>query len=357
MDAEEGTTNDGQNHSIHVERPPHHSDDLQKRTVDEMSTVKRRVEGFMAQVEASRESTLRAYRTKPPDDLYTEPAGLNTDHMLLRAAHQRANEAFVPLFGPTEDADEHAAVARVIASDALQSTSLCGGASMSGQSLQPTTVVRHEGTAKLSVQGPPAPPQTASFGNARPMSAAALHTYNRLGSAGSQSKTTTATNSKVSRLVSAFFRSLPPVIPSRPGSSHPTRVYLPSASSPEGTGPEAIATAAGRKEFYYLNIRVVNLQHVEGAAMSDWIFSVTITDVTHPARQPTQTFSQLRLNSDSYLVFRPPSRTTFSPVDDLTWMTTPQQLFQHTLRIQVVATFPRQTKVVDTQVHFGVNPS
>lgn len=103
------------------------------------------------------------------------------------------------------------------------------------------------------------------------------------------------------------------------------------------------------KEFYFLHVKLVETQ----ARLLGWEFSVTITDVTDPNRLLRHTFKNLRVNEHMHIVFKPPHQVHLSPADDIPWVSAPESLFMHTLRIEVYATHPARSKVVDSMVFFG----
>jgi hypothetical protein len=103
------------------------------------------------------------------------------------------------------------------------------------------------------------------------------------------------------------------------------------------------------KEFYFLHVKLVHTQ----ARLTGWEFSVTITDVTDPERLLRHTFKHLRVNDSMHIVFKPPGQIFLSPVDDIPWVSAPEALFMHTLRIEVYSTHPSRSKVVDSMVFFG----
>ena len=65
------------------------------------------------------------------------------------------------------------------------------------------------------------------------------------------------------------------------------------------------------------------------------------------------TISGVRADANRYLVFHPPYGSTLSPCGDIPWVPCPSYLYGRSLRIEVFATRPTRTKVVDTTVSYG----
>eukprot|EP01012_Entosiphon_sulcatum_P033202 TRINITY_DN42068_c0_g1_i1.p1 TRINITY_DN42068_c0_g1~~TRINITY_DN42068_c0_g1_i1.p1 ORF type:complete len:511 (+),score=52.39 TRINITY_DN42068_c0_g1_i1:40-1572(+) len=103
------------------------------------------------------------------------------------------------------------------------------------------------------------------------------------------------------------------------------------------------------KHFYFLHVRI---QSASAQALAAWRFDVTVTDLSDPAK-PSHTFPERRVNDTLHIVFHEPNTCVLSPVDDLPWVREVDQLYGHTVRLEVVAVYPNRTKVVDTTVHYG----
>ena len=162
-----------------------------------------------------------------------------------------------------------------------------------------------------------------------------------------------------------FFDQLPPVIPvprDRPSTKarRMEKVSLGQASPQAGAPSVAAALAAAPSvppisraffdaSFYHLNVR---LDHPT-ARLTDWVFSVVVTDVTNAHRLLRHTFKNVQVNQDLSLIFHPPGNCTLSPVHDLPWVAAPEALYGHTLRLEVFATHPCQLRIMDTMVFFG----
>lgn len=103
------------------------------------------------------------------------------------------------------------------------------------------------------------------------------------------------------------------------------------------------------KEFYDLHIR---LQHSTGR-LTDWEFEVVVTDVTYAERRLRHTFRNVRVNKNMYIVFHPPDGIVLSMLQDIPWVSGFEQVFHHKFRIEVFATFPNRSQVIDSLVYFG----
>eukprot|EP00759_Apiculatamorpha_spiralis_P024952 PhF_6_TR28102/c0_g1_i1/m.41546 len=107
--------------------------------------------------------------------------------------------------------------------------------------------------------------------------------------------------------------------------------------------------AIHEKQYYFLHIQV----HHGKSYLKDWLFDVLVTDVTDKSNLLQHKFTNLRLNEKMSVVFHPPGNVIMSPVDDIPWVRCPQNLFGHTLHVQVMATYPKRTAVVETFVKYG----
>ena len=108
------------------------------------------------------------------------------------------------------------------------------------------------------------------------------------------------------------------------------------------------------REFYFLRISL-DQRHCNS------IVNVTVTDLTNLDR-PSHTYNHLSVNTQSQILFRKKplddndksTLTVISPIDDFYWINQhPAQLLGHTLRVQVVSTFPKRDVLVDTCCHFA----
>lgn len=288
-----------------------------------------------------------------------------------RGGHER----FLPLF--TEDAAEQLKQQRIIAqavsaADADKNSSPEAGAAAASGTRGAThddfasSSVRLDASRRLRRHVDRSPTRHVSpYANPQPPQMRQLYDRMRPATADAGGSASSSSKGGGGRHV---FKQLPAVLPqkagfkplarrhNRPMSSSPGASHLPRGSaSVTPTNHEHGGLSLGAddaiftKEFYYLHVRLVETQ----ARLTNWEFSVTITDVTDPQRLLRHTFRHLRVNPRLFLVFHPPHGVILSPVDDIPWVPSPESLFMHTLRIEVNATHPTHTKVVDTMVFFG----
>ncbi|KAJ9459122.1 hypothetical protein DIPPA_07976 [Diplonema papillatum] len=114
-------------------------------------------------------------------------------------------------------------------------------------------------------------------------------------------------------------------------------------------GPKAEAAdvpAPKTKAYYYLHVRVLHADFDP----QKWRFNVRFVDVD---AERELSLENLRASQTMYLVFSEPDNHLFSPVDSFPWVSDPEQLHQHTVRIEVFAVMPARTKVVDSYVYFA----
>eukprot|EP00762_Andalucia_godoyi_P005371 ANDGO_06722.mRNA.1 hypothetical protein H310_11175 len=102
-----------------------------------------------------------------------------------------------------------------------------------------------------------------------------------------------------------------------------------------------------KREFYFLYVKIRHSTSVE-----DWKFDVHVTDVTD-SRHATYVYRNVRVNARSEIIFSEPDRSIMDCVNDFGWVDSPEDLYGHTVRIQVFSVFPRHLRVVDTTVTFG----
>ena len=322
-------------------------------------------------------------RDPPPPAAATLPERLPHDAMSIQGGVGR----FAPLFAEGDEAAEEARIIEELT--ALHPTGVAGGRSGSlggiHRAAVPPPIVASSPTGSPRPAGAPSSPLRASpsrggggggakispYVNPRPLALRPRSARPRVGDAvdGAASATRARPSTgTVSSLARHFFAQLPPVVPPQ---KHPLLAQRVRGPVPPGggpalpgglppSGPTAFglggggglhgATAAARtREFYFLHVRIVHTF----AKLTDWEFCVVVTDVTNPDRLLRHTFKHLRVNPQMYLLFHPPSNVILSPVDDIPWVAAPESLFMHTLRLEVFATHPSHTKVVDTMVFFG----
>jgi len=93
------------------------------------------------------------------------------------------------------------------------------------------------------------------------------------------------------------------------------------------------------KQFYFLHIKI---QSAQAGALLFWRFDVIIVDTTEEDH-PSHTFHNLRVNDTMHIVFHEPFDCVMSPVDDIPWVQSVDQLYIS----------PQRMKVVDTSVFYG----
>lgn len=273
-----------------------------------------------------------------------------------------------------EDAMENRAIRRTVSSDAQRSHT--GGfppvgsefeATESARQQSPTLSPLRKKNSKIAGSNPASSP----YINPRPVqvlraqlkSAKVRH----INDEARKRRFLVAPTGEAARMTAHFFATLPPVIPPhavplmakevRRPETAPTQRQNENAQSSEAQRIERLLRLSQRmadnaiysKEFYFLNVRIVNTP----ARLTEWQFSVVVTDVTNPARLLRHSFKNLNVNANMCIVFHPPSNVILSPADDIPWVGAPQSLFMHTLRIEVFSTFPFHSKIVDSMVFFG----
>jgi hypothetical protein len=333
---------------------------VQREVAGSTTAVKKHVEQFLANVELSRQM-LRSVagaehgcgEDRPPVDSNDETFLTGVGSM-KNAARLRDDVHFAELFGAATDEPqmEEQVISRVTAGgysrDVSPSSQMADTIQPSSSPLRPSTTAAagrravSSATTRTSTSG-------SSYANANPVQ---LKVTERPSTAQSH-----GASSNVSKMVAAFFRSMPPLVPPRPASSLPKRVFpaanLPALDDVHPSPSEAIAAAARTKEFYNLQIRIVHAD----PDLRKWEFTVVISDVTNiSVATPQHRFHRLRVTAHNYLIFHPPANIVLSPCDDIPWVAGAGALYNHTLRLEVFATLPQHTKVVDTLVFYGKTP-
>ncbi|KDO25786.1 hypothetical protein SPRG_09082, partial [Saprolegnia parasitica CBS 223.65] len=106
--------------------------------------------------------------------------------------------------------------------------------------------------------------------------------------------------------------------------------------------------------FYLLEIR---LEH--SSSLAGWTFRVIVTDITATDR-PHILISNMTCNEAHCILFLDPSTkaftTLFNPLLYFDHVTSPIELYDHSLHIQVISESPIQKPIVDTYVHYTVGP-
>jgi hypothetical protein len=244
--------------------------------------------------------------------------------------------------------------------------------------------IRHASLRRLR----PQTAQDSSYANARPIR------VRRVGSATSavsrhdaMEKAKAEERSKLNgqRLARAFFDRLPPAVPPTGVASTATRYASRSEAeearydkSPQRRGlapslcgddaspgrasndmhPPSMSTLtaappppfAMSPDYYRLQVKIIHA----AASLAHWEFTVVITDVTNPKRSlPRHQFRGLKVNPQRHLIFQAPDIVTLDPLKQIPWAMSPSCLYNHTLRLEVFATHPLETKVVDTMVNYG----
>ena len=324
---------------------------VQRDVAGGTAAMKKHVEQFLAKVETSRQMLHNVDADLAPHEEATD-ATFMTSTNLRNASRLRDDIHFAELFATDtamETEQEEQVISRVIDSDHF----LMSGGHESASSYQPQ--VNRPVTAPKRVTTASTVNRTtfsgSSYANANPVKL-------RVGERPSTAQGVSSKPNSVSKMVAAFFRSLPPVVPPRPASSLPKRVF-PSPHpardelQPPPSATATIAAAAMTKEFYNLQIRIVH----SDPNLSKWEFTVVVSDVTSVSTAtPQQKFHRLRVTSNNYIIFHPPANVILSPCDDIPWVAGPGALYNHTLRLEVFATLPQHTKVVDTLVFYGKTP-
>lgn len=341
---------------------------VQREVVSSTTAVKQHVEQFLAKIEQSRQMLRGVSGSEHAGDEGPHQATFLTGTSLKNASRLRDDMHFAELFSaPMEPAQEaegqEAAISRVIGSSGGGSTRHGPGAEHGDdegtpQQFRPSTAPKRSASAIGANRGGSAGGHaSSSYANANPV---------KLRGAPERPSTAQShgASSAVSKMVAAFFRSMPPVVPPRPAASLPKRVFPPhniaggaaASAALDDVKPspsQAIAAAARTKEFYNLQIRIVHAD----PDLSKWEFTVVITDVTSIAvSTPQHRFHRLRVTKHNYLIFHAPGNIVLSPCDDIPWVAGPGALYNHTLRLEVFATVPQHTKVVDTLVFYGKTP-
>ena len=296
-------------------------------------------------------------------------------HTSLRPRAANASElagdgnGFVQLFlneQEYEEAQQDAAVVRVFAAQSKKSLTPQQASLRAPSVSVPSLDKAAEASApKQNPKVPTAPSAHLSpYVNPRPIQVkrAVEAMRAKLRSADGSRPVTASYNTK-ERIARDFFRQLPPVVARRPTTALQlkhgpkwvsSRVssadlnHAPSKEQQRAVAPDVITSPS----FYFLHVKV---EH-SVATLGDWEFSVSVSDVTFPERILRHTFRNLHVNSSNYIVFHPPSNIVLSPAEDIPWVASPESLYEHSLRIEVLATYPSQTKVVDTFVYFGDRP-
>lgn len=235
-------------------------------------------------------------------------------------------------------------------------------------------------------------PQTAqdsSYANARPIRVRRTGSANTTVSrqeAVEKAKAEERSKLNGQRLARAFFERLPPAVPPTGVASSATRyasrseaeqaqaapqrkglaplfssddaspgrassnILPPSSTSPATMTTAALPPFALSPDYYRLQVKIVH----SAATLAHWEFTVVITDVTNPKRSlPRHQFRGLKVNPQRHLIFQAPDGVTLDPLKQIPWAMSPSCLYNHTLRLEVFATHPLETKVVDTMVNYG----
>ncbi|TMW60093.1 hypothetical protein Poli38472_000135 [Pythium oligandrum] len=121
---------------------------------------------------------------------------------------------------------------------------------------------------------------------------------------------------------------------------------------------ESLPSQVDVKSFYYLEVR---LEH--SAPLSNWRFRVVFTDLSVVSR-PSVTVDNVPVNAENCLLFTTPNdrgtvviTTYFDSVTHFPHIRKPRELYGHCIRILVHSISPVQRVVIDTLVHFLVEPS
>lgn len=311
------------------------------------SKVQNELEGPLSQVKQHVARFLLNQRHGPRNLREPFAAEDNGDGFFVTRVMESATEVtdpagtFVPLFEPDiaeENREEEVLIADMINTDRQQQAARAAKGTL-GQQGVPAKAARPSTAASMR--------STPQFYNAKPLQ---IPRFN-CSRPSSSKRPQTAAPLNGSRLAKAFFNSLPPVIPRHEALAKQVRPPGLTVSLHDAI-PDAVPIPpfARTKEFYHLQIKIVHAV----TAIENWEFAVFVTDVTNPDVTPKHQFRNLRVNHNRYLIFHPPYNIVFSAVDDLPFVTVPENLYGHTLRIEVIATFPVESrKVVDTIVRFG----
>ncbi|KAG9414151.1 hypothetical protein AC1031_013361 [Aphanomyces cochlioides] len=137
----------------------------------------------------------------------------------------------------------------------------------------------------------------------------------------------------------------------RQKSRKPQRSKTPTMRSRKEDADDQAEFGSSDPAYYFLEIR---LEH--SSSLSGWTFRVIVTD-TSVESHPVVLFSGMQCDKSNCIVFgdskstlRP---TIFDPMQYFDHAKQPQDMYGHTLHIQVISDYPVQKTIVDTTVHFA----